>query len=106
MDAFEIYGLEVWDAATLIYYHDTHREPVDSESAKGGWTGYTGVLQEMVGEVLKRGTDRLACKLSLDINLLIPNFVSNREKRELILYKARHLAQEHHSSVSEGKCGD
>ena len=106
MDAFEIYGLDVWDAATLIYYYDTHREPVDSESAKGGWTGYTGVLQEMIDEVPKRGTDRLARKSSLDVNLLIPKFVSNREKRELMLYKARRLAQEYHLSVSEAERGD
>jgi hypothetical protein len=101
MDAFDIDRLEVWDAATLIYYYYTRREPVDSESAKIGWTGYTGVLQEMINEVPKRGTDRLARKLSLDINLLIPKFVSNREKRELMLYKARRLVQEYHLSVSD-----
>lgn len=103
MNAFDINRLEVWDAATLIYYYHTRREPVDSESAKKGWTGYTGVLQEMINEVPKRGTDRLARKLSLDINLLIPKFVSSREKRELMLYKARRLVQEYHLSVSDSR---
>lgn len=104
MDGFDIHRLEVWNAATLIYY--TRREPVDSESAKWGWTGYTEVLQEMINEVAQRGTDRLARKLSLDSNLLIPKFVSNREKRELMLDKARRLVQEYHLSVPEAKRGD
>lgn len=101
MDPFDRDGLDVCDAATLIYYYHTRREPVDSESAKRGWTGYTGVLQEMINEVPKRGTGRLARKLSLDINLLIPKFVSDREKRELMLYKARRLVQEYSLSVPD-----
>ncbi|KAK3290773.1 uncharacterized protein B0H64DRAFT_56144 [Chaetomium fimeti] len=104
MGMFYLRGLEVWDVATLIYYYYTRREPVDSESAKRGWTGYTGVLQEMVNEVPKRGTDRLARKLSLDINLLIPKFVSDREKRELMLCKARRLVHEYHlSTISDAR---
>jgi uncharacterized protein YlxP (DUF503 family) len=101
MEPFDRNGLDVCDAATLIYYYHTRREPVDNESTKWGWTGYTGVLQEMINEVPTRGTDRLARKLSLDINLLIPKYVSDREKRELMLYKARRLVQEYNLSVSD-----
>ncbi|KAH6623472.1 hypothetical protein F5144DRAFT_551009 [Chaetomium tenue] len=99
MCSFDGNGVDVWDAATLIYYYHTRREPVDNGSANKGRAGYTGVLQEMISEASKRGTDRLARKLSLDINLLIPKFVSDRERRELMLYKARRLVQEYRLSI-------
>jgi hypothetical protein len=101
MGQFGWSGLDVSDAATLIYYYHTRRELVDSESAKRGWTGYTGVLQEMITEVPARGTDRLTRKLSLDINLLIPKYVTDRERREQMLYKARRLVQEYNLPVSD-----
>ncbi|KAK4139302.1 uncharacterized protein C8A04DRAFT_15972, partial [Dichotomopilus funicola] len=91
--------LDVSDAATLIYYYHTRRQPVDSEDAKQGWTGYTGVLQEMIDEIPARGTDRLARKLSLDINVLIPKFVSDTWKRDVLWCKAKRLVEDYHLSV-------
>ncbi|KAH6630978.1 hypothetical protein B0J18DRAFT_476163 [Chaetomium sp. MPI-SDFR-AT-0129] len=98
-------SLEIQDAATLMYYYITRYKPVDSKSAKQGWSGYTGVLQEMIREVPRRGTDRLARKLLLDINVLIPEYVTNREIRDFMLYKARRLAQEYQVSIIDAKRG-
>ncbi|KAK4039438.1 hypothetical protein C8A01DRAFT_16589 [Parachaetomium inaequale] len=87
--------VDVWNAATLLYYYNTRRKPVSAEDRKNGLTGYTGVLQEMVDEVPTRGTDRLGRKLSLDVHVLIPKFVSKREDREQMMAKAKALAEQH-----------
>lgn len=106
MDGFRRQSLEIQEAATLMYYYITRYKPVDSESAKQGWSGYTGVLQEMINEVSQRGTDRLARKLSLDVTFLIPKYVKDPENRELMLDKARRLAQEYQISILDAKRGN
>jgi hypothetical protein len=88
-------ALDVWDAATKLHYFNTRRSPVSAEDRKIGFTGYTGVLQEMVDEVPTRGTDRLGRKLSLDVHVLIPQFVRKREDREQMMAKAKALAEQH-----------
>jgi hypothetical protein len=92
MDVFTGHRLEVWDAATLLHWYHTRRKPVDEEDRKKGWTGYTGVLQEMIDEVPTRGTDRLARKLSLDVHMLIPRYVWGKEKRKQMMAFVRALA--------------
>ena len=87
--------LPVWDVATMIYYYCLHRKPVDAEDHEKGWTGYTGVLQEMIAEVPTRGTDRLERKLSLDAHILIPRFVRGRKLRTQMLLIAQDLAAKH-----------
>ena len=87
--------LPVWDVATMIYYYCTHRKPVEAEELKEGWTGYTGVLKEMIAEVPTRGTDRLERKLSLDAHILIPRFVGSRKLRTQMLLIAQDLAAKH-----------
>jgi hypothetical protein len=84
-----------WDLATLLYYYASRRTSVTLEEFKNGWTGYTGVLQEMIDEVPTRGTRRLAAKLSLDVKSLIPRYVRDPEKRDLIFSKARDIAKRH-----------
>ncbi|KAG7284810.1 hypothetical protein NEMBOFW57_009425 [Staphylotrichum longicolle] len=43
-------GVPVWDIATMLYYYNTRRKSVSAEDQNQGWTGYTGVLQEMISE--------------------------------------------------------
>ena len=87
--------LPVWDVATMIYYYCTHRQPVEAKERKEGWTGYTGVLQEMIAEVPTRGTDRLERKLSLDAHILIPRFFKSRKLPTQMLLIAQDLATKH-----------
>lgn len=87
--------LEVWDLAILLHYYNTRREETTTESYHRGWTGYTGVLQEMIDEVPTRGTRRLEGKLSLDAHVLIPRFVHDSEKREKMVERMRELKKQH-----------
>ena len=87
--------MPVWDVATMSYYYHSHHTPVAVEEHKQGWTGYTGVLQEMVAEVPTRGKDRLERKLSLDAHLLIPRFVRDRNIRRQMMLIAQDLAARH-----------
>jgi hypothetical protein len=99
MDVFTGHRVEVWDAATLLHWYHTRRKPVDEEDRKKGWTGYTGVLQEMIDEVPTRGTDRLARKLSLDVHMLIPRYVWGKEKRKQMMAFVRALANQYGLSI-------
>ncbi len=76
----------------MSYYYHSHHTPVVAEQHKQGWTGYTGVLQEMVAEVPTRGKDRLERKLSLDAHLLIARFVRERNTRRQMMLIAQDLA--------------
>jgi hypothetical protein len=96
-------GVPVWDVATMIYYYCLHRKPVAPDDHKEGWTGYTGVLQEMIGEVPTMGTDRLERKLSLDAHLLIPRFVRDRNLRTQMLLIAQELAAKHGCQLAPPK---
>ncbi len=81
-----------WDAATMFYYYHSRRKPVSIEARRQGWTGYTGVLREMVAEVPIRGNDRLERKLSLDFHYLIPELIRDKKQRLQLLRMARNLA--------------
>ena len=83
------------DAAIMLYYYNTRREPVDPELHKQGWSGYTGVLQEMLDEVPTRGIGRLERKLSLDVHVLIPKFISGRQRRGKMISMAEDIARQH-----------
>ncbi|KAK4152734.1 hypothetical protein C8A00DRAFT_15999 [Chaetomidium leptoderma] len=95
----EDWGLDVWNAATLLHYYNTRREPVDAAAHANGWTGYTGVLQEMIDEVPTRGTRRLEGKLSLDVHVLIKKCVRGREKRDKMIGMAKDIAKQHGLSL-------
>lgn len=88
-------GVPVWDIATMLYYYNTRSKPVSAEDHKQGRIGYTGILQEMISEIASRGPARLERKLSLDVHLLIPKLVRDREKRILMMTAARDLAAQH-----------
>ncbi len=79
----------------MIHYYYSHRKPVDANDHKKRWTGYTGVLQEMIAEVPTRGTDRLEHKLSLAVHLLIPQFIKDQERRAQMISMAQDLARQH-----------
>ena len=89
-------GVPVWDIATTIYYYNTRINP-SSETGdhEQGWAQYTGVLQEMIAEIPTRGAARLERKLSLDVHLLIPKCVRNRERQAQMMSAARDLAAQH-----------
>lgn len=84
-----------WDAATMFYYYYSRRKPVGAKGHWQGWTGYTGVLQEMAAEVSTRGTDRLERKLSFDVHYLIPSIVRDPKRRVQMISIAKDLASRH-----------
>lgn len=90
---FESYGVE--DMALLLYYYHTFRRQVDPADFARGVTGYTGVVPKMIEEIPSRGTDRLARKLSADVNRLIPKFVQDADLRRSMLAIAEGLAARH-----------
>ncbi len=92
---WSIEEVSVWDVTTMLYYYQIHREPVAAEERKQGWTGYTGVLQEMTAEVYIRGKDRLERKLSLDAHLLIPRYVRDWKLRTQMISVVQDLAARH-----------
>jgi len=73
----------VWDAATMLYYFYSRSKLVSATAQWQGYTGYTGILQEMIAEVPTRGIDRLQRKLSLDFNWFIPEFVGWGHRNEM-----------------------
>ncbi|GAB1320343.1 hypothetical protein MFIFM68171_10553 [Madurella fahalii] len=89
------FGLDVEDAAILLHQYDSHRAQVDHKEHHHGWTGYTGVLQQLVADVPTRGTERLLRKLSLDVHVLIPKYVKDRETRDAMISMARNLARQY-----------
>ncbi|KAJ4289510.1 hypothetical protein N0V88_006992 [Collariella sp. IMI 366227] len=91
----KIKGVEVWDVMSMLLYFRSRCKPVDIEERKKGWTGYIGVLQEMIDEVPTRGTDRLARKLSLDVNILLPKFCFDTIRGQYMAYKTRIIAKKH-----------
>ena len=76
----------------LVYYYHSRRTPVNAGARGHGWTGYTGVLQEMILEVPTRGNDRLERKLSLDIHYFIPTLVKHPGRRGALITTAKCLA--------------
>ncbi len=97
------FDMPFWDIATMMYYYHSHRKPVDAHDRKKGWIGYTGVLYEMIAEVPARGTDRLERKLSLDVHLLIPQFIKDQERRAQMISMAQDLASQHGCQLSPPK---
>ena len=85
-------GYFTWDAAIMFYHYHSRRKPVCPEARRQGFTGYTGVLQEMFAEIPTRGKDRLQRKLSVDVHHFIPNVVGNPKRREHMIGIARNLA--------------
>jgi hypothetical protein len=86
-------GYFTWDVAVMLYHYYSRRKPVNAEARRHGWTGYTGVLPEMLAEVPTRGTDRLQRKLSVDVHYFIPTHVRNQKMREEMIDIARDLAR-------------
>ena len=83
------------DLAIMLYYYDTHRRPLEPTIYKNGRTGYFGVLQELISEVLIRGTNRLQRKLSVNVNKLIPKVVRDPKQRKRMISIAEDIAVQH-----------
>jgi len=92
-----------WDTAAMFYFYYSHRKPLGDEAHMGRWTGYTGVLQEMVDEIPLRGTDRLTRKLSLDIYFFIPLFIRDQALKEWPHSRAWETADRHGCPVVRPK---
>jgi hypothetical protein len=60
-------------------------------------------LQEMLDEVPTRGTGRLERKLSLDVHVLIPKFISGRQRREEMISMAEDIARQHGCQLAPRK---
>jgi len=61
------------DVAVMLYcYHTRRKNLPPSEKVQGKTSRYTGVIQELVGEIPTHGSERLRRKLSVDISCLIP----------------------------------
>lgn len=90
-----------WDDAIMFYYYYSRRKPVSPEAWREGWTGYTGVLQEMVAEAPTLGVERLQRKLSFDIHVAIPTFIWHDPRlREQMLATAWDLAARHGCKIA------
>ncbi|POS74885.1 hypothetical protein DHEL01_v206729 [Diaporthe helianthi] len=87
------------DIATMAYWLYTRRREISPSEYNVGLTGYTGVLQEMVSELPEKGAGRLRRKLSVDVNELIPHFVSGY-LREPLIGAARALAAQYGLSLT------
>ncbi len=83
-----------WDAAVMFYYYYSRRKPVSPQARREGWTGYTGVLQEMIAEVPTRGRDRLQRKPSLDHHI-ISIFIKDKTLSNQMMDMVLDLATEH-----------
>ncbi|KAK1762220.1 hypothetical protein QBC33DRAFT_564045 [Phialemonium atrogriseum] len=70
------------DLAIVLYYYDTHRQPLDLAEYYKAMTGYTSVRQELIAKVPARGTVRLVRKLSVGVNQFIQKYVRDRDMRE------------------------
>lgn len=82
-------------ALMLYRYHTHQRRDLTRDEYRTGRTGYTGVLQEMVDEVPRRGSARLQRKLSVDLNEIIPAVVWNPELRRRLVARVKAVAAEH-----------
>ncbi len=81
-----------WDVATRFYHYHTHRMPVEPDARRQGWTGYTGVLREMVAEVSTREKDRLERRLFFDLGYFY-YLIDDDKQRAQVRYMARSLAR-------------
>ncbi len=88
-------GLSACDIAVLLWHYNSRGTPVSSKEHEQGWTGYTGILQEMKDEVPTRGTARLERKLSLDVRVLIPQCVRDRKRQRQLISAAQGFAAEY-----------
>jgi hypothetical protein len=86
--------LWTWDAAIMFYYYYSRRKLVSPQERREGWTGYTGVLQEMIAEVSTRGRERLQRKLSLDVHLF-PSIIKDKKRCKQMTAMALDLAGQH-----------
>lgn len=83
------------EMALMLHYYHTRRTPLETADYMAGSTGYQGVLQEMIDEVPTIGTERLARKLSVDRNEIIPSLLRGREnssKRWGMINKVEEIA--------------
>ncbi|KAI1866523.1 hypothetical protein JX265_007824 [Neoarthrinium moseri] len=87
------------ELATTLHWFCTHRGPISDIDYRRGWTGYIGVLQEMVSDIPTQGVDRLEYKLSMDINIMISKCVRTEQSREKMYARASSLAARHNISV-------
>jgi hypothetical protein len=81
------------DIGLMFYFFWTRRRNISREQYLRGLTGYTGVLQEIISEIPAMGTDRLARKLSVDVNKLIPRYVKDQSTRATMIAGAQRLAE-------------
>jgi hypothetical protein len=91
------------DTAAMFHFYYSHRKPLGPEGHMGGWTGYTGVLQQMVDEIPARGTDRLTRKLSLDIYFFIPLFIRDQALMDWARSRAWEIADRHGCQIVHSK---
>lgn len=90
----------------MLYYFNTHLQPLAPKDYEKGTIGYTGVLQEIIAQVHFRGTDRLMRKLSADVNELIFNNVLDPDRRQLMIARAENLAAQHAISLYASEVKD
>lgn len=76
------------DLVIMLYYYNTHRKPLASIDYDRGMTRYSGVLQELLSEVLLRGANH---KLSVNVNEPIPKTVKDPNKRKRMILLLRVL---------------
>ncbi|KAK2760092.1 hypothetical protein CKAH01_16588 [Colletotrichum kahawae] len=66
-----------YDLALMLHHYHTRRKSLPPEEYWKGRTGYQGILQELIDDVPRLGTERLTRKLSVDFNENIEAFISS-----------------------------
>ncbi|KAI8229792.1 hypothetical protein K4K57_007556 [Colletotrichum sp. SAR 10_99] len=73
-----------YDLALMLHHYHTRRTSLPPEEYWKGRTGYQGILQELIDEVPRLGTERLTRKLSVDFNENIDEFISSYATKKMV----------------------
>ncbi|EQB59222.1 hypothetical protein CGLO_00439 [Colletotrichum gloeosporioides Cg-14] len=84
-----------YDLALMLHHYHTRRTHLQPLEYWKGRTGYQGILQELIKDVPRVGTERLMRKLSVDFNENIDKFVSDYAKRRAMKAVAKRVAVRH-----------
>ncbi|KAH0419905.1 hypothetical protein CcaCcLH18_14257 [Colletotrichum camelliae] len=73
-----------YDLALMLHHYHTRRTSLPPEEYWKGRTGYQGILQELIDDVPRLGTERLTRKLSVDFNENIEAFISSEATQKTV----------------------
>ncbi|KAK1840593.1 hypothetical protein CCHR01_16792 [Colletotrichum chrysophilum] len=81
-----------YDLALMLHHYHTRPTYLQPQEYWKGQTGYQGILQELIEDVPRVGTERLMRKLSVDLNENIDKFVADPAKGKTMKQIAKGIA--------------